>query len=390
MRWPRRTRAGRDDIGFRPACAGCSGTGFHKHMASLFDPLTFRTGLAAPNRIVLAPMTNRQSHEDGSLGEDELRWLCSRADGGFGVVMTCAAHVAKDGQGWPGELGIYDDALLPGLTTLADALRQRGVVSMVQIFHGGLRADPSVNGAVPWSASAADGVREATGEDLARVVRQFADAAARAKTAGFDGVELHGAHGYLFTQFLSIEQNRRTDAWGGPLANRARLLRDALRAVRDRVGPSFTVGVRLSPENFGNARGLDLDESVQTAVWLAEDGADFVHLSLWPALEPTAKRPGVRAIPLFRDALPLDVAILAAGAIWSRSDADAVLDLGADGVVLGRAAIINRDWPLRARDAAWEPRRPPVTLEELEAAGLSPTFAGYMRGWKGFVLEPAG
>src|SRR4026209_1617072 len=99
--------------------------------------------------------------------------------------MTCAAHVAKDGQGWPGELGIFDDGLLPGLTTLATALRQRGAASMVQIFHGGLRADPAVSGATPWSASAGDGVREATEEDLTRVVEQFAAAALRAKTAGF-------------------------------------------------------------------------------------------------------------------------------------------------------------------------------------------------------------
>ena len=140
---------------------------------SLFDPLTFRTGLTAPNRVVLAPMTNKQSHPDGSLGDDELRWLCSRAEGGFGVVMTCAAHVAKDGQGWPGELGIFGDALLPGLATLATALRERGAVSMVQIFHGGLRADRTVSGAMPWSASAAGGIREATPDDLARGIKEL-------------------------------------------------------------------------------------------------------------------------------------------------------------------------------------------------------------------------
>ena len=356
-------------------------------MTSVFDPLAFRTGLTARNRVVLAPMTNKQSHADGSLGDDELRWLCSRAEGGFGVVMTCAAHVAKDGQGWPGELGIFDDALMPGLTTLAAALRERGAVSMVQIFHGGLRADPSVSGAMPWSASAADGVREATPDDLARAVEQFAAAAVRAQRAGFDGVELHGAHGYLFTQFLSTEQNRRTDAWGGPLENRARLLRDALRAVRAQVGRSFTVGVRLSPENFGNAKGLDLDESVQTAQWLAEDGADFVHLSLWRALDPTAKRPAEHALPIFRAALPPDVAILAAGALWTHDETARVLALGADAVALGRSAIVNRDWPLRAIDAAWQPRRPPVTIDDLRAEGLSEAFAGYMRSWKGFVQE---
>src|SRR5262245_39420484 len=324
-------------------------------------------------------MTNKQSHADGSLGDDELRWLCSRAEGGFGVVMTCAAHVAKDGQGWFGELGVFDDALLPGLTTLATALRDRGATSMMQIFHGGLRANPAATGTIPWSASESEGVRAATGEDISRVIEQFADAAERARQAGFDGVEIHGAHGYLFTQFLSATQNRRTDAWGGSLENRARLVRETMRAVRARVGSSFTVGVRLSPEDYGNARGLDLDESVQTARWLAEDGADFIHLSLWHALDNTAKRPDAHAIPLFRAALPNDVRILAAGAVWTRAEAEQLLVKGADGVVLGRSAIINADWPVRAADPDWVPRRPPVTIDSLRASGLSPTFAEYMR-----------
>src|SRR5690349_21618870 len=99
-------------------------------MSSLFDPLAFRTGLSTRNRIFLAPLTNMQSNADGSLGDDELHWLISRAEGGYGIVMTCAAHVARDGQGWPGELGVFDDSLLPGLTKLATALHACGTVPM--------------------------------------------------------------------------------------------------------------------------------------------------------------------------------------------------------------------------------------------------------------------
>jgi 2,4-dienoyl-CoA reductase-like NADH-dependent reductase (Old Yellow Enzyme family) len=256
----------------------------------------------------------------------------------------------------------------------------------MQIFHGGLRADPKVTGIIPWSASEGEGVRAADVDDITRVIGQFADAAARARAAGFDGVEIHGAHGYLFTQFLSATQNRRSDAWGGALENRARLLREAMRAVRARVGTSFTVGVRLSPEDFGNARGLDLDESLQTARWLADDGADFIHLSLWQALANTAKRPDAHAIPMFRAVLPDDVRILAAGAVWTRAEAEQVLLKGADAVVLGRSAIINADWPLRVADPEWVPRRPPVTIDSLRASGLSPTFAEYMRRFKDFVV----
>jgi 2,4-dienoyl-CoA reductase-like NADH-dependent reductase (Old Yellow Enzyme family) len=145
------------------------------------------------------------------------------------------------------------------------------------------------------------------------------------------------------------------------------------------VGTAFTVGVRLSPEDFGNARGLDLDESVQTARWLADDGVDFVHASLWHALDNTKKRPHQHALPLFRAALPPDVALLVAGSIWTRSEADQMLDRGADGVALGRSAIVNPDWPRHAADPAWLPLRPPVTIAELRERGLSPRFAEYMR-----------
>ena len=362
-----------------------------RDMSTLFEPLSFRTGLTIGNRVALAAMTNKQSNDDGTLGDDELHWLISRADGGFGLIFTCAAHVAKDGQGWQGELGIWEDAHVPGLRRIADAMRERGAATMAQLFHGGARADAEVSGQKPWTASETATARAATDEDLARVIRQFGDAAVRAKSAGMDGVELHGAHGYLLTQFLSATENQRTDSWGGSLENRARLIRAVVREVRARTGPSFTVGVRLSPEDFGNAKGLDLDESIQTARWLAEDGADFIHLSLWRSELPTKKRPEEHAVSLFRAALPTDVRIIVAGSVWTRGEADVLLGRGADIIALGRSAIVNPDWPRRAKasttTAPFEPKRPPVTTAELVARGLSPRFAGYMGAWKGFVRD---
>jgi 2,4-dienoyl-CoA reductase-like NADH-dependent reductase (Old Yellow Enzyme family) len=333
-------------------------------------------------------MTNKQSHADGTIGDDEMHWLLSRADGGFALVPTCAAHVAKDGQGWEGELGIFEDRHVDGLARLAGRLRDRGAAPFVQLFHGGMRADPLVSKEQPWSATAHDGVRAATVDDLARVIEQFGDAAVRAQDAGMEGVEIHGAHGYLLTQFLSRTQNLRDDAWGGPLENRARLIRAVLKRVRERTDPSFTVGVRVSPEDFGQAQGLDLDESLEVARWLAADGADFLHLSLWRSADNTTKRPEVHAVPLYRAALPDEVRIIVAGKIWTPAEATRLLDMGADVVALARSAIANPDWPMRARDAAvtgWEPRRPPLSVEELRARALSPAFVEYMRDWKGFV-----
>ncbi len=356
-------------------------------MISLFDPLSFQSGLTIKNRIALAPMTNLQSHEDGSLGEDELRFLTMRAKGGFGLIETCAAHVAKDGQGWVGELGIFDDALLPGLTKLATSLRENGAASFVQIFHGGLRADPALSGSTPWSASASTdpAARQATTEDIARVISEFGAAAERAEKAGFDGVEIHGAHGYVITQFLSTTQNRRTDSWGGSLEGRARLAREITREVRRRTKSSFTVGIRLSPEDFGNARGLDLDETLEVAKELAVDGVDFIHASLWRAQENTKKRPHSHAVSLLRDVLPPHVKIFVAGEIWTKRDAQALLERGADVVALGRAGIVNPSWPLDVAKDGWEPDRPPVAAEQLSERGLGEPFVDYMRARKGFV-----
>ncbi|MCY1014237.1 NADH:flavin oxidoreductase [Pyxidicoccus sp. MSG2] len=356
-------------------------------MTGLFTPLELRKNVTARNRIWLAPLTNMQSHADGTLSDDELHFLASRADGGFGLIETCAAHVAQDGKAWPGELGVHDDAMLPGLTRLAARLHAGGALVSSQLFHGGLRADPAVSGIEKWSASAhtEDGAtcRAGTEADIQGAISAFAHAARRCATAGFDSVELHGAHGYLLSQFLSTVYNQRTDAWGGSLENRSRLIRETVRAVR-RAAPSLVLAVRLSPEDFGQAKGLDLDETLDVARMLADDGMEVLHLSLWRSALNTKKRPEAHAISLFRAAVPAHVRIVVAGAIWTREEAEAQLALGADAVALGRSAIANHDWPERVRrgDAL---NRVPVAPETLRGEGLSEGFVNYLRQWKNFV-----
>ncbi len=355
-------------------------------MSALFSPLPLRPGLVARNRVWLAPLTNMQSHPDGRCSAAEERFLGMRADGGFGLVETCAAHVTQDGKGWPGELGVHDDAMLPGLTTLAGRIHAGGALASVQLFHGGLRANGAESGLPILAPSPSDEVPaavEASEEDLHRIVGAFGTAAARCAAAGFDAVEIHGAHGYLLSQFLGTHYNRRADGWGGPLTHRARLVREVTRAVRA-AAPSLSLAVRLSPEDFGQAKGLDLDESIQVAQWLVEDGAEVIHLSLWRAAQNTTKRPAEHAVPLFRAALGDTATIVSAGGIWTRDEAEAQLALGADAVALGRAAIANHDWPRRAAEDA-PVARPPVTAAHLEAEGLAPGFVEYMRKWKGFV-----
>ena len=356
-------------------------------MPTLHSPLTFRSGCTIQSRAVLAPMTNLQSHEDGSLGDDELRWLRRRARGGFGLVETCAAFVTADGQAWPGQLGVHVDAMEPGLSRLASAVCEGGAAAIAQLFHGGARCPAELVG-TPWSACAGEispGTRAGTEEDIARTIRAFASAAARAQRAGFTGVEVHGAHGYLPCQFLSRVHNTRQDDYGGSYAGRARFLREIVRAVRGVVGEEFCVGVRISLEDFGQAVGMDLDEGLTLACELVTDGAEYIHASLWDAARMSTKRPEFHPIGLLRAVLPSDVPLIVAGKIWSRADADAALDRGADAVAVGRAAIAHPEWPRGAVDPAYAPAEPPFSVEALRAADLSPRFVEYMRRWKGFV-----
>lgn len=354
-------------------------------------PITLRSGLIVPNRIALAAMTNGQSLPDGRLGDDELRWLGRRADGGFGMIATCAANVSLDGKAWAGELGIDRDDQLPGLTRLAARIKQGGATAFVQLFHGGVRAARALTGEQVWSASTwredspnFEVPRAATEQDIARVIADFAASAKRAQRAGFDGVEIHGAHGYLLTQFISAATNTRDDAWGGSLENRARLVRDVLRAARAATGAAFTIGVRLSLEHGGHATGLDLDESIQIARWLAGDGADFIHASLWRAEQTSRKYPDKHPIALLRPALPGEVPVIACGNIWTHADAMAAMERGADMIAIARAAIINPDWPKLVKPG-WEPRRPPLSPTELSELSVSPIFVEYLRRFKNLV-----
>ncbi|MCY1071565.1 NADH:flavin oxidoreductase [Nannocystis sp. RBIL2] len=363
--------------------------------SALLSPIRLRNGLVARNRVWLAPLTNQQSHDDGVLSTAEQRWLERRAEGGFGVVETCAAHVSQDGQGFDGQLGVWGDHQLPRLRELAAAIAQAGALGLVQLYHGGVRSPSRLTGRRPWSASSFTEAgrpefevpRAADVSDIEAAIDAFDQAARRTAAAGFHGVELHGAHGYLLGQFLSSTMNQRTDEWGGSFANRARLIRTIARRVRAATPADFLVGARISPEDFGYARGLDLDESLQLAAWLAEDGVDFLHVSLWDSKKNTAKRPDQHPVPLFRAALPKHVPLVVAGNIWTRAEAEAELERGADFVALGKVAILNPDWPLRAADPSYQPERGPLTPAQLHDLAISDVFVDYLRRFKTIVRD---
>lgn len=360
---------------------------------NLAEPLVLPHGPSWPNRFALAPLTNQQSNADGTLADDELRWLVARAEGGFGLTMTCAAYVARAGNPWPGQLGVAGDEHLPGLSRLADAIRAAGSISSVQLHHGGLRADSAVSGeplVAPWD-DPVKGARALTTDEVRRAVDDFVAAAVRSEQAGFDGVQVHGAHGYLVAQFLDATKNVRTDPYGGDLAGRSRFLWEVLRGIRESVGTEFQVGLRLSPERFGIA----LDDAVSlTADVLASGLVDHLDLSLWDVRKPAHGSTGAeetdgllidRFTGLARHGVPLGVA----GKILSAADAAWCVERGADFVTVGTGAILHHDFPrLALADPAWASLPQPVSRAHLEAESVGPRFVDYLAtGWDDFVSD---
>ncbi len=364
-------------------------------VSTLFEPVAFPRRAPMSNRFMLAPLTNQQSHADGTLSDDEHHWLTMRATGGFGATMTCAAHVQAIGQGFAGQLGIFGDEHLDGLTRLAADINATGSISLVQLHHAGHRSPADLIGEAPVCPSddPETGARALTADEVQQVIADFVAAAARAEAAGFDGVELHGAHDYLICQFLRSDLNRRDDDYGGSLENRSRLLFDIVDGIRATCGADFLLGVRLSPERFG----MVIAEIRSVTQRLVDSGlVDFVDLSLWDCFkEPEEEEWKGRTLTevmtdLDRRSDPTGrtVPLGVAGKIHDPADATRVLELGADFAVLGRVAILHHDYPNRLRnDPEFVPVRPPVTRAYLAGEGLSEAFIGYMNNWKGFVAE---
>lgn len=352
----------------------------------LFEPLPLARGRPMKNRFMLAPLTNRQSHVDGTLSDAERNWLEMRAAGGFALTMTAASHVQPVGQGFTGQLGVFADDHLEGLTALAAAIKARGSLSSLQLHHAGSRAEPELIGEPVAPSDVPERNVRALSEAEVEVLRDdFIAGAQRAEQAGFDGVEIHGAHGYILAEFLSAVSNRRTDRYGGSLENRARIIVEIIDGIRAVARPDFQLGLRLSPERFG----LELEEIRDVAAEVLQQGKiDFLDMSLWDVRkEPEEERFKGRSLVSFFTDLPRgNVRLGAAGKVMDAGDAAWVLDSGCDFAVIGRAAILRHDFPERVRrDPDYRSPELPASVQHLRNEGLSDTFIHYMRRWPGFV-----
>ncbi|MEE2755481.1 MAG: NADH:flavin oxidoreductase [Myxococcota bacterium] len=352
-------------------------------------PLSFRCGVTMPNRFMLAPMTNCQSFKDGTLSDEEYDWLVKRAVGQFGMVMTCAAHVQTIGQGFPGQLGIYADSLLDGHRRLAGGIREHGAVAVIQLHHAGRRALLDVIDGPPVcpSPDASTGARALTLNEIEALCGDFVEAAFRAQSAGYDGVEIHGAHDYLLCQFLSAKYNRRTDQFGGSVLNRMRLISDIIDGIRQVCGSQFLLGLRLSPEKYG----IELPEAIDVfRLLVGKKNVDFLDVSLWDYKKKSDHNPDDEhgLLEVFSSLERGQTKLTVAGKIKTAPDVETVLSRGVDFVGIGRAGILHHDFPaLVMADRNFHPRPLPVTRQVLAHEGVSSVFADYLTRWPGFVAD---
>lgn len=248
----------------------------------LFESTEIR-GLVLKNRFVRSATWEGLANEDGSCTSRLIDLMTELALGGVGLIISGHAYVSREGQASLRQLGIYDDILLPDLIEMADAVHREGGKIAIQLAHGGCHGAIKITGLETRGPSVPDetrgfSCREMSEDDIAETVSSFGRAALRAKTAGFDAVQIHAAHGYLLSQFLSPFYNRRTDTYGGCLENRARIVLEVLNAIRQTVGKDYPVMIKINSQDYLEG-GLTVDEMVKVCMLLEDAGIDAVEMS---------------------------------------------------------------------------------------------------------------
>ncbi len=324
-------------------------------MAYALEPLTIGS-LELSNRLVMPPMATSKAHPDGAITDDLLAYYDEKTRGGaLGLVITEHCFIMEQGRNRVGQPSIADDRMLDGLRRLAEVFRANGVKSVVQINHAGAGSvlpghaivGPS---ATEWPPDSGRIPRELTAEEIRDVAWQFGAAARRVKIAGFDGVEIHSAHGYLLNEFLSPLTNRRTDEYGGDLHGRLRLHRQVIRAVRDAVGDEFPVFIRIGAKDYTEG-GTTVEDAVAAAVEFEQAGVDCIDVTggLTGYMRPDHDEPGYFAelSEPIREAV--SVPVILTGGVTEPSHAERLLAEGrADLIGVGRALLKDSEWAIKA------------------------------------------
>lgn len=331
----------------------------NKH-PSLFSPFMLTEKIKLRNRIVMAPMTTWSANPDGTISEQELEFYKRRSQN-VGLVITGCTYVTPSGIGFTHEFAAYDDRFINSLEKLAAAAQSGGAPAILQIFHAGNKAIPELvpnNDVISASASSVKSgdfmkrvvqSREMTENEIQETIRAFGDVTKRAIKAGFDGVELHGAHGFLLQNFFSPLFNQRNDRWGGDLEGRMRfplaVLQEVKNVVYEYATKPFAIGYRISPEESVTG-GLRIEDTYKLLDRLISSGISYIHTSLVSINDsyPVESPNGPRTIELILNHIAGRVPVIAAGKIRTPSQAQEAISTGLPLVAIGKRLVINPEW----------------------------------------------
>ncbi|HHE7971123.1 TPA: NADH-dependent flavin oxidoreductase [Escherichia coli] len=331
----------------------------NKH-PSLFSPFMLTEKIKLRNRIVMAPMTTWSANPDGTISEQELEFYKRRSQN-VGLVITGCTYVTPSGIGFTHEFAAYDDRFINSLEKLAAAAKSGGAPAILQIFHAGNKAIPELvpnNDVISASASNVKSgdfmkrvvqSREMTENEIQETIRAFGDVTKRAIKAGFDGIELHGAHGFLLQNFFSPLFNQRNDRWGGDLEGRMRfplaVLQEVKNVVYEYATKPFAIGYRISPEESVTG-GLRLEDTYKLLDRLISSGISYIHTSLVSINDsyPVESPNGPRTIELILNHIAGRVPVIAAGKIRTPSQAQEAISAGLPLVTIGKGLVINPEW----------------------------------------------
>ena len=331
----------------------------NKH-PSLFSPFMLTEKIKLRNRIVMAPMTTWSANPDGTISEQELEFYKRRSQN-VGLVITGCTYVTPSGIGFTHEFAAYDDRFINSLEKLAAAAQSGGAPAILQIFHAGNKAIPELvpnNDVISASASSVKSgdfmkrvvqSREMTENEIQETIRAFGDVTKRAIKAGFDGVELHGAHGFLLQNFFSPLFNQRNDRWGGDLEGRMRfplaVLQEVKNVVYEYATKPFAIGYRISPEESATG-GLRIEDTYKLLDRLISSGISYIHTSLVSINDsyPVESPNGPRTIELILNHIAGRVPVIAAGKIRTPSQAQEAISTGLPLVAIGKGLVINPEW----------------------------------------------
>ena len=353
--------------------------------APLFQPLTLNNGVTVKNRLVVAPMTHFGSQADGLISDQERTFLSNRA-GDMGMFITAATLVQKDGKAFNGQPEATGEHCLDSLKETAQILQQQGAKAILQIHHGGSKAiDELLDGLDKISASAneAEHAREATAEEVEALIASYAQAADLALRAGFDGVEIHGANGYLIQQFYSAQSNRRNDQWGGSLENRMRFplaVIDAVVAVREKHQRNdFIIGYRFSPEEPGDD-GLTMTETGALIDALVQKPLQYLHVSLWE-FDKKIRRGGDTAqtrMQFIHERINGKLPLIGVGNLFTADQILAAYETGwAEFIALGKTVMINPHIATQIREGREDEIETQLDPTRADHYGLPDTLWGF-------------